>query len=146
LASWFICVLSIGGFGGDHGARARGSQGTRRPSSFLWRRRGDFPFRATEYFTIAAAVFEKYYPFQTFGEMACNLLDDLPRGVVVHSSTNNAWEGDAMLRLARGMPDPLPLGTALLTDAAVSLLLWNVLVRLAVAVVRFWPGLIRAFA
>jgi hypothetical protein len=40
----------------------------------------------------------------------------------------------------------LPLGTALLTDAALSLLLWNLAFRLALLISRVWPGLLGAFA
>ena len=40
----------------------------------------------------------------------------------------------------------LPLGTALLADAALSLLLWNLALRLALLLARGLPGLIQAFA
>jgi hypothetical protein len=42
------------------------------------------------------------------------------------------------------MPNPMPLGTALLADAALSLLLWNCAIRLAIAAGRWWPGVMRA--
>ena len=47
---------------------------------------------------------------------------------------------------ARGLQASLPLGTALLTDAALSLLLWNLVLRLAVLMARIWPGLVLALA
>jgi len=47
---------------------------------------------------------------------------------------------------SRGSLASLPLGTALLTDAALSLLLWNLALRFGLFISRVWPGLIGAFA
>ena len=49
-----------------------------------------------------------------------------------------------MQLLAKGMPAALPVGTALLADAALSLVLWNLAARVAILLARLWPGLMRA--
>ena len=73
--------------------------------------------------------------------MARILLEDPAAFQITDAARERKCDVASSARIA----DPLTLGTALLADAALALLLWNVALRLAGMAARLWPGLVRTF-